>query len=195
MILGEIKKYNQLDNVQKEEAVEVFLEGFGHMMTFAKNKQDLKDLFSAAFHPEYIYTYLENDIVLGILGIATNRIRPIKFDENQCVKILGKQKGYIVCKQMNMIFQSKVVRKETDLYIDVLATTKNARGRGVATKLLEYAFSLPRYEECYIEVLSKNRNAKRLYEKRGFVIHKRKYLSSIRFMGFGYPIKMKRKLT
>lgn len=195
MISGDIIKYGQLDNVQKDEAVEVFLEGFGHMMTFSKNKQDLKDLFSAAFHPEYIYTYLENGIVLGILGIATNHIRPIKFDLNQCVKTLGKQKGYIVCKQINLIFQSQAVKKETDLYIDVLATTKSARGKGIATKLLEYAFALPRYKEYYIEVLSKNQNAKRLYEKKGFVAYKRNYVSFINLMGFGYPIKMKRNMT
>lgn len=194
MSSNEIKRYGQLSSVQKDEAVEVFLEGFGHMMSFSKDKQDLKDLFSVAFHPEYFYTYIENEKVLGILGIATNHIRPIKFDLNQCMKTLGKWKGYIVCKQMNMIFQSQAVRKETDLYIDVLATTKTARGRGVATKLLEYAFALPRYEEYYIEVLSKNQNAKRLYEKKGFVAYKRKYVSFIRSMGFGYPIKMKRNV-
>ena len=194
MISNEIIKYSQLNSLQKEEAVEVFLEGFGHMISFSKDKQDQKDIFSVAFHPEYFYTYIENGKVLGILGIATNRIRPIKFDLDQCVRILGKRKGYLVCKQMNLIFQSKVVKKETDLYIDVLATTRNARGRGIGTKLLEFAFAFPTYKDCYIEVLSKNHNAKRLYEKCGFVTYKRKFVSFLSLMGSGYPIKLKRKL-
>jgi ribosomal protein S18 acetylase RimI-like enzyme len=92
---------------------------------------------------------------------------------------------------MNTIFQSQVVNNNTDIYIDV---TKNARGRGVATKLLEFAFSLPEYKECYIEVLSKNLTAKKLYEKCGFIVYKKKPFSFITLMGHGYPIKMKRDI-
>lgn len=190
----EIKMYGQLNDIQKEETIGVFLEGFGHMMTFSKDNQELKSLFSNAFHPSYIYAYIENDKVLGILGIASNYIRPIKLDLNQCISIFGKFKGSIICKQMNLIFQSQAVKKDTDIYIDVLATTKNARGRGVATRLLEYSFSLPKYKECYIEVLSKNINAKKLYEKSGFIEYKKKYFSFASLMGLGYPIRMKRNL-
>lgn len=73
----EIKAYGQLNKIQKEDTTDVFLEGFGHMMNFSKNHQELKCLFATAFHPSYIYAYIENDIVLGILGVATNDIRPI----------------------------------------------------------------------------------------------------------------------
>ena len=133
----EIKMYGELNNIQKEETIGVFLEGFGHMMTFSKDNQELKCLFSTAFHPSYMYAYIENDKVLGLLGIASIYIRPIKLDLNQCIKVYGKLKGSIICKQMNWIFQSQVVKKNTDIYIDVLATTKNARGRGVATRLIK----------------------------------------------------------
>lgn len=190
-----IKVYGQLTELQKEETIEVFLEGFGNMMKFSKSKRELKCLFATAFHPSYIYAYIENDKVLGILGIASNNIRPIKLEINQCIRFYGKFKGTILCKQMNLIFQSEVIKKNTDFYIDVLATTKNARGRGVATGLLEYAFSLPKYKECYIEVLSKNLNAKKLYEKSGFIAYKKKYFSLIRLMRMGYPIKMKRDIV
>lgn len=191
----EIKVYDQLNNTQKEEIIDVFLEGFGHMMTFSKDNQELKCLFTTAFHPSYIYAYIENDKVLGILGTASNYIRPIKLDLKQCVEVYGKFKGSIICKQMNLIFQSQVVKKNTDIYIEVLATTKNARGRGFATRLLEYAFSLPNYKECYIEVLSKNPNAKKLYEKSGFIVYKKKFFSFTSLMGLGYPIRMKRDLS
>jgi ribosomal protein S18 acetylase RimI-like enzyme len=190
----EIKVFGQLNNIQKEETIDVFLEGFGHMMSFSKDKQELKSLFSTAFHPSYIYTCIENDKVLGILGIGLKDIRPVKLDIDQCVRIYGKFKGTILCKQMNLIFQSRVVKKDTDIYIDVLATTKIARGRGVASYLLEFAFSLQKYKECYIEVLSKNLFARNLYEKYGFVAYKKQPFSFITLMGYGYPIKMKRDM-
>lgn len=92
---------------------------------------------------------------------------------------------------MNSIFQSQVVKGDTDLYIDVLATLQQARGRGVATRLLQYSFDLPGYENYYIDVLSKNVNAKRLYEKMDFLEYNKVRFSFVAVMGYGYPIKMK----
>ena len=187
----EIKAYGQLSDIQKKATISIFIEGFGHMMNFSKDNQELEALFSTAFNPFYTYAYVENDKVLGILGIATNAIRPIKLEQNQCVEIYGKFKGTVLFKQLNVIFQSQVVKSDTDIYIDILATTKAAKGRGVATRLIEYVLSLNEYKECYIEVLSKNLNAKRLYEKIGFAIYKKRPFSFITLRGQGYPIMMR----
>lgn len=124
----------------------------------------------------------EENKVLGFVGIATNKIRPIKLKQEVCINLFGKMQGSIICKQMNGIFQSKVVKEDTDLYIDSLATSKEARGKGIATKLLTYCFDLPEYENYYIEVLSKNINAKSLYEKLGFRIVKKQPISFLSFL-------------
>lgn len=187
-----IKQYGQLEEKQKEKAVEIFIEGFKHLMTFSKDEEELKALFSTSLNPSLLYTYIEKDKVLGIIGIATNHARPIRLVLETCIHIYGRLKGTIFCKQMNVIFQSQVVKGDYDLYIDVLATTKEARGRGIATKLIEFAFSLENYENYYIEVFSKNVNAKRLYEKTGFETYKKSKFSFIARLGQGYPIKMKR---
>ena len=191
----EIKQYGQLEERQKEKAIEIFIEGFKHLMTFSKDEVELKQLFSIGLNPSLIYVCIENDKVLGIMGIATNHARPIRVDLEKCIHIYGKLKGTILCKQMNVIFQSQVVKGDHDLYIDVLATTKEARGRGIATKLIEYAFALENYEDCYIEVLSKNVNAKRLYERMGFEAYKKSKISFVALLGQGYPVKMRRCKT
>jgi len=187
-----IIEFNQLNDIQKEKAVEIFIEGFGHMMTFSKDKKLLRSLFLSAMNPFFVLACLEEKDVLGILGFATNKIRPIKLEMTHCVELFGKFKGVMICRQMNAIFQSNVVNEDTDFYVDILATTEYARGKGVATRLLDYCFELPIYENYYIEVLSKNTNAQRLYEKYGFVVYKRSRFSTTSLMGFGYPIKMKK---
>lgn len=189
-----IVKYSDLTNIQKNELIEVFIAGFGHLMTFSKDKEQLKRIFRNGMNEEYTFAYIEKDSVLGMVGIATNKLRPIKFDKEICIEVLGKRKGSVVCKQMNSIFQSQVVKKDTDLYIDFLTTSEQARNRGVATKLLEYCFSLEGYQDYYIEVFSKNFNAKRLYEKLNFVPYKKQVLSPMRLLGYGYPIKMLRTI-
>lgn len=187
-----ITQYGQLDDKQKLEAVKIFIDGFGHMMNFTKDKNLMEVLFLEALNPLYFFAYVENETVLGIIGIGTNKIRPIKFKEGLCQNLFGKVKGKILCRQMNAIFQSKSVTDDTDLYIDVLATSKQARCKGIGTKLIQYSFQIPDYKTYYIEVLSKNTNAKRLYEKIGFEEYKKSKFSIASIMGFGYPIKMKK---
>ena len=191
----QIIKFSELTNGQKQQAVDVFLEGFGHMMTFTKEIEKLEALFLDSFNPSYILLYREADQVLGIVGIATNKVRPIKFEKSQCQKLFGNVKGSMICRQMNAIFQSKAVEEEIDLYIDVLATAKAARGKGVASKLVHYCLELPDFQTCHLEVLSKNTNAKRLYEQIGFVDYKHQRLSPAILQGWGYPIKMKKAMN
>lgn len=86
---------------------------------------------------------------------------------------------------MNAIFQSKAVEKETDLYIDVPATAKAARGKGVASRLIQYCLELLDFQTYHLEVLSKNANAKRI----GFVAYKHQRLSPTLLQGWGTPSK------
>lgn len=188
----QIIKFTEVTNSQKQQAVEVFLEGFRHMMTFTKDNEKLQAIFLQAFNPNYLFLYIEANQVLGMVGIATNKVRPIKFDKRQCQELFGKVKGSMIAGQMNAIFQSKVVEEDTDLYIDILATAKSARGKGVASRLVKYCLDLPGFQTCHLEVLSKNTNAKRLYEHLGFVSYKLQRVSFTRLQGWGYPIKMKK---
>ena len=187
-----VTQFGQLNENQKLEVVEIFIDGFGHLMNFTKDREVLKQLFLQALNPLYTYALVEEEKVLGMLGVGTNKIRPIKFEINLCKDLFGHFRGVLICKQMNAIFQSQAVKDDTDLYIDVLATSKQYRGKGVATRLLQYSFDLQGYKNYYIEVLSKNRNAKTLYEKIGFVEYKKTRFSPVALTGFGYPIKMKK---
>ena len=86
----------------------------------------------------------------------------------------------------------QVVKEPKELYIDILVTGKEARRKGVGTALLNHAFGLEGYDTYSIEVFSNNQAAIRLYEKSGFVVEKREKGSLMRFLGVGYPIKMKK---
>ena len=68
------------------------------------------------------------------------------------------------------------MENDSDLCIDYLATNLQMRNKGIATALLLFACELPEYEECYIEVLSKNIPAAKLYQKLGFAVHKKAFI-------------------
>ncbi len=188
-----IRKFGQLSALQQEAFTDIFMEGFGHLLNFKKDAGKYRVLLAQSFHPSNSHAFIKNEQVVGVMLLATNKLRPLKCDEAAARELFGAFKGRILCKQMNGAFQSKVVEADTDLYIDMLAVSDKAKRQGVGAALLDFAFSLPGFHDYYLEVLSKNAGAKRLYEKIGFREIKRGYFSPLRLLGYGYPIKMKKQ--
>ncbi|MBP3610349.1 MAG: GNAT family N-acetyltransferase [Lachnospiraceae bacterium] len=187
-----IVEYGSLNEFQKKQAVELFMEGFGHFMTFSKDEDLKRKLFLEIFHDSLFKCYVKEEKVLGLMGIATNKMRPLNFDYDLCIKYFGKLKGTILCKQMNAIFQTPVVKSENELYIDILVTGSKARRQGVGTALLNHAFEIEEYTVWSVEAFSNNQAAISLYEKNGFRIDKSKKISLMRFLGAGYPIRLRK---
>ena len=187
-----IVNYSKLNENQRKQAVELFMEGFGHMMTFSKDGALIRSLLAEIFDPELFRCYVEGEKVLGLIGIATNEVRPLNFRLEPCVKYFGNMRGKMISNQMNSIFQKPVVESADELYIDVLVTSGEARRKGIGSALLNHAFAQKGYNTFYVHVFSKNLPAIKLYEKNGFVVEKREKFSLMRLLGNGYPVKMKK---
>ena len=190
---NEILEYGRLTNEQKSEAVDLFLEGFGHFMTFSKDETGKKNLFTEIFDPELFMCYLEEDKVLGLMGLGTNMKRPIDFKVEICRKYFGKIRGTLISKQMNTIFQKPAVSSERELYLDTLVTDPGCRKKGIGTALINAASSFGDYDSVIVEVFSDNENAIGFYEKNSFVRIKENKSSVMRLLGSGYPIVMEKK--
>ena len=191
----EILEFGELSFTQKEEAVELFLDGFGKFMTFSKDEKLKKELFLQIFDPKLFFCYLEDKKVLGLMGIGTNKARPINFKKEVCQKLFGKLKGAIISVQMNASFQKKVVKSEKELYLDTLVTHPSFRSKGIGTSLIKKACSFESYDSIIVEVFSKNKKAIKFYEKNGFVVTKEHKLSIMRLLGSGHPILMTKRIT
>jgi len=184
--------FSELDENGKKEAIEIFVAAFGYMFTFAQT-DELVRLFTNSFNEEMIYVYMINNHVAGFLGLGTNIKAALKGDEQVCEEILGKWKGRMVYTQLFKKEEKPKVEKDSDLYIAYLATSVNVRKQGVGTKLLEFAFGMPGYTHCYLDVLSKNISAKKLYENLGFVAYKKKSHFFLFIQRLGHLIFMKRR--
>ena len=78
----QIVEFGKLNDTQKLEAVELFLIGFGHFMTFSKDEEKKKKLFLEIFSPDLFICFLEDDKVLGLMGLGNNKTRPIDFKKH-----------------------------------------------------------------------------------------------------------------
>ena len=189
-----ILEFGELSLSQKEEAVELFLDGFGKFMTFSKDEKVKKQLFMEIFDPKLFLCYLEGDKVLGLMGLGTNKVRPINFKKDVCIKYFRKFKGTIISRQMNASFQKAVVKGEKELYLDTLVTHPSYRSKGIGTILVNKACSLKDYDSIIVEVFSKNKKAIKFYENNEFIISKKHKFSLMRLLGSGYPIKMTKNI-
>ncbi len=190
VIMNNILEFGELSLTQKEEAAELFMDGFGQFMTFSKDEDLKKKLFIQIFDPKLFFCYLEDNKVLGLMGLGTNKVRPINFKKEICQELFGKCKGAIISKQMNASFQKAVVKGDKELYLDTLVTHPSYRSKGIGSILVNKACSLKEYDSIIVEVFSKNTKAISFYEKNGFVITKKHKLSIMRLLGSGYPITM-----
>ena len=190
----QIIEFGKLSDRQKLEAVELFLAGFGHFMTFCKDEEKKKKLFLEIFSPNLFVCYLQDDKVLGLMGLGNNKTRPIDFKKEICQKYFGKFKGFIISKQMNAIFQKPAVSLDSELYLDTLVTNPSARNKGIGTTLINKACSFGNYETLVTEAFSKNENAIKFYKKNGFIVKKENKGSMMRMFGSGYPIAMTKQI-
>ena len=169
-------KIEKLSNLGKEESKEVskiFIQGFGHMFKgFSKDEKSMAECFEKSFVKSLFYVALENNKVLGFIAISNNKTRAIKLNREAFYNKFGKLKTFIFCSQIGLIIEKPEVKEESECYIDFLAVNEDYRNKGVATELLNYVHKSENYKDYYIEVLSKNIGAKRLYEKVGYEVIK-----------------------
>ena len=185
-----IIEFGELNDLQKLQTVELFLNGFGRFMTFSKNEDKKKALFLEIFDPKLFLCYLEENKVLGLIGLGNNKVRPINFKKEICQKHFGKFKGAIISKQMNGIFQKPAVKLDSELYIDTIVVDINHRKKGIGTILLNKASTYGDYNTLVLEVFSKNQTAINFYKSNGFTIRKEKRMSHMSIFGSAHPIVM-----
>lgn len=185
---------NNLDSNRKKEAAKLFVEGFKYIFCFTKDEQKLIDLFIPSFDYNLVHVCMANDEIVGIIALADNKKRVFQFEHNTCKNVFGNFMGNLLYKQLNSMVGKPVVKNNDELYIDYITTKSSMRGKGVATKLIEHVCSMPQYKTCYLEVLSKNKNAKKLYEQLGFQISEKKFDFFPIVLGFGQPYLMKKTI-
>lgn len=189
----EIKKLSELNHAQVEQAVAVFIDGFYSIYAKAvsKDKTLLKELFIDAFDYDMVYVCLYEGRAVGFLGLGNSHKRCVALSKETCKRLLGNFKGAMIYMQMGGMLHEITVHGINEGYIDYLTTDDNYRGKGIATRLIQYACDTLSYESYTLDVLSKNTTAKRLYEHLGFVQTNIKKNPLVMLGGFGNQIVMK----
>lgn len=109
---GFIVCFVDLDSKQKREAIEVFVDGFRNVFTFAKTKDELIRLFSVSFEESLVYAYVAENRVCGVLGVGTNTKRALHLDKEVFETVFGKLKGSMSYSMLHRIAEKPVVKND-----------------------------------------------------------------------------------
>ena len=132
---------------------------------------------------------------VGVAGLqygGRNFVRP---QRSEFVRQFGSLSGtvrFVMFKLFALAYDQK------DMYIDILAVSPAMRGKGIGTLLLDAVFQTARdkgFRSVSLEVVDTNPQARRLYERVGFVAQHTYHYPYLRgIAGFSASIKMVKPL-
>ncbi len=187
-----IRRLADYDQDVRYETANVFVEAYyENLSLFAKDKERIMNAFKSTFCPEVFYLAEVEGEVVGILACANNRQRAMHIDKDSMKKHFGFVKGNLAYYFMKNEFNTPLTYPDDTGYIECVATSEKARGRGVCTALLQYVMQELPYRQFVLEVVDTNQTAYRLYKKVGFSEFRRKPEKFSKFKGFRERIYMK----
>lgn len=187
----EVKHMKDFDSDVRKEAAEVFVDGYKKELGFfSGDRKSLVDAFQKMLNPEVFYLATLNGEIVGILACSNNKARGLNIDRNTLKKHFGFVKGNLGYQFMKNDFNKRLPYEDDTGYIECVATSVKARGKGVSTALFQYVLHYTSYHRFILEVIDTNKIAYHMYSKLGFVDMERKKERFSSFKGFKERIYM-----
>lgn len=165
-----VVRLSDLHPVPRLEVARLFVEAYQHDLPLCKTPQRQERwacALASSFVPEQVYVAVEDGEVLGMAACSFGAHRAIHLQARDMRRHLGLLRGTILHAIMGPMFRKKLPWPDSTEYIEAVATAERARGRGVASAILERLHSLP-FEASMLDVGDANVGAKRLYERLGY---------------------------
>lgn len=187
----QVKPMGAFESDVSREAAAVFVDGYGKELAFlSKDREKLIHAFAQMINPDVFYLAELDQEIVGILACSNNQKRALTFDKNILRKSFGFVKGSMAYQFMKDEFNKKLPYPNGTGYIESVATSGKARGKGVSTALFRYVMENAPYQRYLLEVVDTNENALRLYKKLGFSELERKKERFSKLKGFKERIYM-----
>src|SRR5699024_7733086 len=170
------------DRDVSREVTAVFGDGYEKDLIFlSKNRERLINEFSSDLCSEVFYFGELDGEIVGILACSNNKNRALTIDKTIMRNAFGFVKGG---------FNNPLPYGDGTGYVECVATTVRARGKGVSTSLKKYVLGHGDYKHYILEVTDANEVAHGLYKKLGFTEYNRIKENFSKYKGFKYRIYM-----
>ena len=164
----EIRKLSEND---RHSITSIFVEAYyNHLRQLDKDSSKLKKIFYNTFLIDhFIGAFIDNELV-GFFALTDESERCLRINKKDVYNVIKGIKGYFAYIFLKYEFEHKIILKEHGYTIESVATSKKYQGKGIATKLMNYAIENNVYLE--LNVLDINRRAYEIYKRVGFEVFK-----------------------
>ncbi|MGH8878130.1 MAG: GNAT family N-acetyltransferase [Stackebrandtia sp.] len=171
----EVERMDAYDRDIRDEVTEVILDGFFSQLSFfTKDRRKFITAFRDEVRADLFFVAELDGVIAGVLACSDNSGRALLANKASLRRGLGFAVGTIAAHVLAREFNSPVSIDDDSGFIEWVATSEHARGKGVSTALFQHVMKLPRYRSLVLEVVDTNENARRLYSRLGFAEYKRK---------------------
>ncbi len=186
-----IKQMSDYERDVRYDVADVFVDAYYKDLSFFnKDKEKLKTAFKDTFCADIFYLAEMDGVIVGLLACANNKLRAIPASKTALINNLGFIMGNLAYYLLKKEFSTPLTYPDDTAYIESVATSQAARGKGVCTALFRYVMQELPYHQYILEVVDTNENAYRLYKKLGFAEMGRKRVKHPKFKGFNEIIHM-----
>jgi GNAT superfamily N-acetyltransferase len=149
-----------------------------------------------ALEPDLIIVALRQAEIVGLAGLQHEGRRFLNWKWSYFADEFGRLRGFLRAMMMRFDYEPQ---HKGQLLLDALAVDVSMRGKGIGLLLLQAVFEFARangYRSVRLGVVDTNPDARRLYERLGFVpTHTHHYPYLRRLMGFSAATTMVKRLT
>ncbi|WP_098746234.1 GNAT family N-acetyltransferase [Paenibacillus sp. EZ-K15] len=186
-----IRRMADYERDVRDEVAEVFVDGYYNELSyFTQDRSTLKKAFRSFFSPEVFYVAEVQGIMIGILACSHHGQRAMLVELAPLQEAFGDKTGELAYNVMKNEFNPALPYDDETGYIECVATTTKARGKGVSTALMKHVMEELPYKRYVLEVTDSNQVALSLYQKLGFREFERKSEDDTKEKGFSDRIYM-----
>ena len=181
----------------RREAAEIVYLAFQRKLTplIGSPEQGIA-IIEKAFDPAFTIAAFCQDKPVGIAGLYYNGHGFLRPQRSEFIRQFGWAQGTMRAAVFGLFAQAHGQR---DMYIHTMAVAPAMRGKGVGTLLLNAVFQIARekgFNSVSLEVVDTNLDARRLYERFGFVATHTHYFPYLRgIAGFSASTEMVKALS
>jgi ribosomal protein S18 acetylase RimI-like enzyme len=187
----EIKKLSEND---RHSITSIFVEAYyNQLQQLDKDSSKLEKMFYNTFLIDhFIGAFIDNELV-GFFALTDESERCLRINKKDVFNVIKGLRGYFAYKALKREFEHRIKLKESGYNIESVATSKKHQGKGIATKLMNYAIENSEYLE--LDVLDKNKRAYEIYKRIGFKVFKEKSVFPVfrKIIGYNKRIFMYHK--
>ncbi|GJM79229.1 hypothetical protein HMSSN139_17250 [Paenibacillus sp. HMSSN-139] len=169
-----ISNLAELGDEEVRQAADIFVEGFYDSLRYfsADPGKLAKALVHAMVKEQFSLRWKRGKCWES--SLIQRDGRPFRFHRAVLRRELGWLRGTLFYNLVRQELEKPLELADRQCYFEAVTTAKEARGRGVASRLNDELVTRLGYEDYFLEVVDTNTAAIRLYEKLGYVEFRRK---------------------